>query len=296
MTLTITDERIEAAYALLKECTVCPRLCGAARLDDEPGVCQGGASLRVASWNLHHGEEPPISGTRGSGTIFLSGCSMRCVYCQNYPISQHGAGTEMSVGELAAVMGELESDGAHNINFVTPTHYTPQILEAVLLAREQGLTIPIVWNTSGYERVETLRLLDGVVDVYLADMRYGEDSIGRRYSKIPDYATVNRTAIAEMHRQVGDLQIDGEGIATRGLLVRHLVLPAGISGSRRIFEFLAREISPATWVSVMSQYFPAHRAVGHSLLGRRITRAEYAAAQSDYSEAGLFQGFQQDLE
>lgn len=287
-------DRLAQARQMLAACSVCPRMCGTARLAGEIGLCRAGEDVRVASWNLHRGEEPPISGLRGSGTIFLSGCSMRCVYCQNYPISQFAAGEITTIDRLAAIMLELEKSGAHNINFVTPTHYTPQIMGAVMRARRLGLKVPIVWNTSGYERVETLRLLDGIVDIYLADMRYGEDAAAKKYSKVTGYAATNRAAIAEMHRQVGVLALGDDGIAQRGLIVRHLVLPGGVAASGRVFEFLADKISPETAVSVMSQYFPAHQATGDALLKRRLTSVEYEGALAEFDAAGLSNGYCQD--
>ena len=287
--------RVQQARSMLIACSVCPRECGAARLEGEAGLCRAAADLIVASANLHFGEEPPISGTRGSGTIFLSGCSMRCMYCQNYPISQQAAGRTVSVDDLCAMMCDLQRRGAHNINFVTPTHFTPQLIEAILRARQDGMALPVVWNTSGYERVETLRLLAGVVDIYLADMRYGEESAGRRFSRVKDYPAVNRAAIAEMHRQVGDLRLDREGIAQQGLLVRHLVLPEGNSASAAVFNYLAGEISRRTTVSLMSQYFPAYRAAGDPVLGRRLSRAEYDAAIEAFERSGLANGYRQDL-
>lgn len=281
---------------MLQECRVCPRECGAKRLDGEIGQCRAGGDLRVASANLHHGEEPPISGRGGSGTIFLTGCSMRCIYCQNYPISQQGVGRVVSTDEMCAMMLDLQRRGVHNINFVTPTHFTPQLIEVVLDARRAGLTVPIVWNTSGYERVEMLRLLDGIVDIYLADMRYGDAAAARRYSKVENYPVVNRAAIAEMHRQVGDLHLDADGIADRGLLVRHLVLPGGNSGSAEVFKFLAGDISRRTTVSLMSQYFPAFRAIGDEVLKRRLSSAEYEAAVDAFEQSGLINGYCQDFE
>ncbi len=287
-------QRVRQAMAMLGACSVCPRMCGTARLAGEIGLCRAGEELKIASWNLHRGEEPPISGHSGSGTVFLSGCSLRCLYCQNYPISQYGAGDGHSVERLVEIMLQLAGMGAHNINFVTPTHYAPQIMDAILRARRQGMAIPIVWNTSGYERVEMLELLDGIVDIYLADMRYGDDNQARKYSKIPDYVDVNRAAIAEMHRQVGVLALDEDGIAQRGLLVRHLVLPGGVAGSAKVFKFLANSISPETAVSVMSQYFPAHKAVDDSLLKRRLTEDEYRTVLAEFDAAGLENGYCQD--
>jgi len=289
------EARWRRAQEMLLSCEVCPRLCGAARLAGELGVCRTGPELTVASWNLHRGEEPPISGTRGSGTIFLSGCSLRCMYCQNYPISQLSVGKSMALTDLVRVMLELEADGAHNINFVTPTHHTAALIAAILAARRGGLQIPIVWNTSGYERVETLRLLDGLVDVYLGDMRYAEAEPARRYSQAADYPSVNQRAISEMHRQVGTLRLDEHGVAQRGLLVRHLVLPDGLAGSGAVFEFLAQAVSRDTAVSVMSQYFPAYQASGDKSLGRRLTHAEYAAALEMFTAAGLSHGYCQEF-
>jgi putative pyruvate formate lyase activating enzyme len=286
--------RVREANDMLAACSVCPRMCGTARLAGEIGLCRAGEELKIASWNLHRGEEPPISGSGGSGTVFLSGCSLRCVYCQNYPISQFAAGDITSADRLVEIMIELECSGAHNINFVTPTHYTPQIIGAVIRARGRGLGIPIVWNTSGYERVETLRLLEGIVDIYLADMRYGIDADAKKYSKIAGYTAINQAAIAEMHRQVGILTLNDDGIATRGLLVRHLVLPGGVAASGNVFQFLAEKISPQTAVSVMSQYFPAHRAVDDALLKRRLTSDEYGAALAGFEAAGLNNGYCQD--
>ena len=283
--------RVQQTRAMLAACSVCPRMCGTARLAGEIGLCRAGEDLKIASWNLHRGEEPPISGHGGSGTIFLSGCSLRCVYCQNYPISQFAAGEIVSTERFVEIMLELEKSGAHNINFVTPTHYTPQIVDGVMRARGRGLSIPIVWNTSGYERVETLRLLEGIVDIYLADMRYGEDGSAKKYSKVTDYAAINRAAIAEMHRQVGVLKVDAEGIAQRGLLVRHLVLPGGIASSGKVFRFLANKISVHTAVSVMSQYFPAHKATDDALLKRRLRSDEYSAALAEFEAAGLSNGY-----
>jgi len=287
-------QRVAQARDMLVACSVCPRMCGTARLAGEIGLCHAGEELKVASWNLHKGEEPPISGHGGSGTVFLSGCSLRCVYCQNYPISQFAAGEIINTGRLVEITLDLEKSGAHNINFVTPTHYTPQIVDAVIRARRRGLGLPIVWNTSGYERVETLRLLDGIVDIFLADMRYGDDTAAKKYSKVTGYAAINQAAIAEMHRQVGVLTLDDDGIALRGLLVRHLVLPGGVAASGKVFKFLADKICPQTAVSVMSQYFPAHKAADDALLKRRLTSDEYAAALSEFEAAGLSNGYCQD--
>ena len=289
--------RIERAYAMLSQCRLCPRECGVDRLRGERGFCRAGAEPIVASWNVHPWEEPPISGTRGSGTIFFSGCTGRCLFCQNYPISQLGVGNTVSVQQLAEMMLELQDRGCHNINLVTPTHFVPQILAALELAIEGGLRLPLVYNTSGYERVETLKLLDGVVDIYLPDAKYTDDETARRLSGFVRYVEANRAALKEMFRQVGDeLVLDGEGIARRGLIVRHLVLPEGLAGTPEVLRWIAENLSPHVHVSLMDQYFPAHKAVGHPVLGRKITAEEYAEALRAFEEAGLTNGWMQEHE
>ena len=289
--------RIERAYAMLSQCRLCPRECGVDRLRGERGFCQAGAEPIVASWNVHPWEEPPISGTHGSGTIFFSGCTGRCLFCQNYPISQLGVGNTVSVQQLAEMMLELQDRGCHNINLVTPTHFVPQILAALELAIEGGLRLPLVYNTSGYERVETLQLLDGVVDIYLPDAKYADDETARRLSGFVRYVEANRAALREMFRQVGDeLVLDGEGIARRGLIVRHLVLPEGLAGTPEVLRWIAENLSPRVHVSLMDQYFPAHKAVGHPVLGRKITAEEYAEALRAFEEAGLTNGWMQEHE
>jgi putative pyruvate formate lyase activating enzyme len=286
--------RLKAAYDLLKSCRVCPRRCGVNRLRGETGFCEMGAHPVISSDNLHFGEEPPISGNRGSGTIFLTGCVLRCRFCQNYPISQLGNGNRVSIPDLADKMLGLQRAGAHNINFVTPTHFTPQIMAALLLAYRGGLTLPLVYNCGGYESVETLRLLDGIVDIYMPDMKYSRGEPADRYSSAPDYPRINRCALKEMHRQVGDLVLDRQGIAGKGLLIRHLVLPQDNSGTRDVMDFIAREISPKTYVSLMSQYFPAYEAFGLPPLHRRITGEEYRRAKNWLEDAGLSSGWIQD--
>ena len=289
--------RIERAYAMLSQCRLCPRECGVDRLRGERGFCRAGAEPIVASWNVHPWEEPPISGTRGSGTIFFSGCTGRCLFCQNYPISQLGVGNTVSVQQLAEMMLELQDRGCHNINLVTPTHFVPQILAALERAIEGGLRLPLVYNTSGYERVETLQLLDGVVDIYLPDAKYADDETARRLSGFVRYVEANRAALREMFRQVGDeLVLDGEGIARRGLIVRHLVLPEGLAGTGEVLRWIAENLSPRVHVSLMDQYFPAHKAVGHPVLGRKITAEEYAEALRAFEEAGLTNGWMQEHE
>ena len=289
--------RSEVAYSLLSPCRLCPRECGADRLSGEEGFCRSGDQPKVASWTLHPWEEPPISGTRGSGTIFFSGCTGRCLFCQNYPISQLGVGNVVTVERLAEMMVELQRRGAHNVNLVTPTHFVPQILAALPLAVEMGLRLPLVYNSSGYESVEVLRLLDGVVDVWLPDAKYATDDVARRLSGLSRYVEHNRAALREMYRQVGDeLLLDGEGIAQRGLIIRHLVLPGGLAGTREVLHWIASELSPRVHVSLMGQYFPAYRAVGHPLLGRKLTTEEYEDALAAFDEADLERGWRQEHE
>ena len=289
-------ERIEAAYQLLESCIICPHQCGVNRLKNEKlGFCRSGLNPVVSSASAHHGEEPPLSGTRGSGTIFFSNCNLRCVYCQNYPISQMGNGMERTPGELACQMLWLQDQGCHNLNLVTPTHFMPQILKALQIARERGFVLPIVYNTSGYESLEALRLLDGIVDIYLTDIRYADDRIAMRYSVAHHYWVVNQTAVREMFRQVGNLILDKKGIAIRGLLVRHLILPAGLSGTQAVMKFLAEEISKDVYISLMSQYFPAYKAHDIKELSRKVTAEEYDDAYQVMQAYGLENGWVQEF-
>ena len=292
------EHRIEEAYQLLEHCRVCPRECGVNRLkDDKLGFCRSGLNPMISSVSAHHGEEPPLSGAKGSGTIFFTNCNMKCVYCQNYPISQMGNGAERTVGELACQMTWLQEQGCHNLNLVTPTHFMPQILKALGIAQERGFSLPIVYNTSGYESVEALRLLDGIVDIYLPDMRYGDDKAAMRYSIAPHYVEINRAAVKEMFRQVGNLVLDDEhGIAKQGLIIRHLVLPGGISGTEEVMKFLAEEISKDVAISLMSQYFPAFKATEFKELNRRITAEEYEEAYQIMQKYGLENGWVQKME
>jgi len=288
--------RAEILREKLSACDLCPRQCGVNRLQGEKGFCQAGENLKIAKVDLHFGEEPPISGTKGSGAIFFSGCSLRCVFCQNYPISQRGQGREMSIEELAAAMLDLQARGAHNINLVSPTHFIPQIAAALELAAGRGLHLPLVYNSNGYESVATLKLLDGIIDVYLPDGKYGDDESAIKYSGVKNYVKYNRLALQEMHRQVGNPVFDAAGMIQKGLIVRHLVLPNGLAGSRKVFDFLAREISPETWVSLMAQYTPIFKASSCPELNRPLTAAEYQRALGEFSAAGLANGWTQALE
>jgi len=290
------DKRIENAYKLLSSCEVCPRKCGVNRLEGKKGFCRSSEEVIVSSYNTHFGEEPPLVGNFGSGTIFFTNCNLKCVYCQNYPISQLGNGNKVSLSELAKIMFALQKRKCHNINLVTPTHFVPQILKSLKLAIKMGLYLPIVYNTSGYESVKTLKLLDGIVDIYLPDARYADNEIAGKYSSAPDYFEIMKKALKEMYRQVGDLAVDRMGIARSGLIVRHLVLPEGLSGTKKIMHFIAREISPHTYISLMAQYFPAYQAGQFPPLSRRINRGEYREALRAFEEEGLGNGwFQKDI-
>ncbi|MBI4288069.1 MAG: radical SAM protein [Chloroflexi bacterium] len=271
----------------LGRCELCPRGCHADRLAEKPGKCRTGRLARVYVFHPHFGEESPLVGANGSGTIFFANCSLRCTFCQNWEISQEGEGQEVPPESLARMMLSLQAKGCHNINLVTPTHVVPQILEALVIAVRGGLSVPLVYNSGGYDSVETLQLLDGAVDIYMPDMKYSDEAIARRLSGVNNYPDVNRAAIKEMHRQVGDLQLDERGIAISGLLVRHLVLPFGQAGTKGVVDFLAREISPDTYLNVMAQYRPCHRAMEDPLLNRSPRRDEFEAALRVARDAGL---------
>lgn len=282
-------------YDSMHSCRLCPQDCGVNRFEGQPGKCKSTHELKIASINLHFGEEPPLSGGGGSGTVFLSGCSLSCKYCQNYPISHLNTGRVYTSEQLSEQMLNLGDRGADNINFVTPGHMVPMILKAIGLARQEGLDIPIVYNCSGYEKIEILELLDGIIDIYLPDMRYNDDDIARTYSGCDNYVETNRAAILEMYRQVGLFEVNEKGIGQRGLIIRHLVLPEGLSGSDGIFEFLANDVSNEVFVSLMSQYFPAHAAVDDRKVDRRITSSEFNRTVEAFEAAGLTNGFIQSM-
>jgi len=290
------DERCRKAEELLSSCCLCPRRCGVNRREGQKGFCRSGRLPVVSSYNAHLGEEPPISGTKGSGTIFFANCNMACVYCQNWPISQLGQGQEASFERLAGMMLELQERGCHNVNFVTPSHMTAQILLALRLAAGQGFRLPLVYNSSGYDSPESLSLLDGVVDIYLPDIRYCDPGSSKKYSQAPDYPAVCQQALKEMWRQAGELKTDQEEIAQKGMIVRHLVLPNRLSQTREALAFLANEISPAVHLSLMSQYFPIHQALDIPELSRRITAEEYRQAVEWLEELGLENGWHQELD
>ncbi len=288
--------RVRLAYQRLANCDLCPHNCGVNRIKGELGICGTGLKPRIASANVHRGEEPPISGTRGSGTIFMSGCSLQCAFCQNFPISQFGNGEGISTRELAARMLKLQKQQVHNINFVTPTHYLPQILAALWLAIPLGFSLPIVWNTSGYEKIDALQLLDGIVSIYLPDMKYSDNSSAVQISSAPGYCEINRAAVIEMLRQVGHLQVDEYEVATRGLIIRHLVLPGDRAGSLKTLPWIADNLGDETHIALMSQYFPAHKAVEIAGLNRPVNHEEYDAAVAALEEAGLENGWVQELD
>lgn len=280
--------RVEEAWQHLESCDVCPRKCKVNRLQEKPGACRIGSQAKVSSYGPHHGEERPLSGWNGSGTVFFTRCNLNCIYCQNHDISQTDAGEEVSPERLAGILLELQVMGCHNLNLVTPSHVVPQILLALLLAAGAGLRLPLVYNSGGFDSLEMLRLLDGVVDIYMPDMKYSDPQIARKYSNVSNYPQVNRTAIKEMHRQVGDLQLTENGLAIRGLLVRHLVLPNRLAGSESTLRFLAEEISPHTYINLMDQYHPAYKARMTPELKRGITSEEYEEAVAAAQQLGLY--------
>jgi len=280
-------EKIHQAEGILKSCTLCPRACRVDRTAGERGFCKTGDKPFVSSWNPHFGEERPLVGRYGSGTIFMTNCNLGCLFCQNWTISHLGEGNIYSFDALADMMITLQHYGCHNINLVTPTHQVPVILRALELSIEKGLKVPIVYNCGGYESVETLKILDGIVDIYMPDFKYSSSDVAMKYSKARDYPSVAKAAIKEMHRQVGDLITDDRGIALRGLLVRHLVLPGGLAGTEEIAKFLAEEISPDTYTNIMAQYYPCFKTAEYPPLDRRITDEEYREAVKAARRAGL---------
>ena len=277
---------VQAARALLNPCRVCPRDCQVNRQAGETGYCRVGAEAVVSSAGPHFGEEPVLVGQGGSGTIFLAGCNLRCIFCQNYDISHGHEGTSASAADVAGLMLVLERRGCVNVNFVTPTHVMPQLLEAMILARTKGLTLPVVWNCGGYESLESLRLLDGHVEIYMPDAKFADARTADRLAAAPDYPEVMKAAIREMHRQVGDLVIE-RGIAVRGLLVRHLVMPGGLAEARAVIDFLADEVSPRTCVNVMGQYRPEYHAHTDPVVRRYPTPQEIAEAREHALRRGL---------
>jgi putative pyruvate formate lyase activating enzyme len=288
--LRALSERLVRALA---SCDLCPRRCGADRLRGEKGFCATGRLAKVYTCRAHRGEEPVISGDRGSGTVFFSCCNMRCVYCQNYRFSWHGEGIEVTAEALAEIFMKMQAAGCHNLNLVTPTHVVPQIVEALVIAVEKGFVLPLVYNTGGYDSPEVIRMLEGVVDIYLPDMRYGDNERAQAFSTAPDYVEVNRAVVSEMFRQVGELLVD-DGVAVQGLIIRHLVLPSSVSGTDAVFRYIAQSLSKDVHISLMRQYTPVFNAVEDQLLSRKITQAEYDEAMRLLACYGLEKGWVQD--
>ncbi len=297
------EERVRALEEMLRSCTVCPKDCGNDRLNDEIAACYSGRLPIVSSYTAHFGEEPCLSGTHGAGNIFFGNCNLRCVYCQNYQISQtwrEQKKNEITHERLAEMMLELQERGCHNIGFVSPTHFAPQMARAILIAAEKGLCLPIVYNTNAYDSVEVLKLLDGIVDIYLPDLKYADSDAGFQYSKVRDYATHARNAIKEMHRQMGDELVFGDdGLLKRGLLIRLLVLPNDIAGIEDNLRWIRDELGPKTAISLMAQYYSTNKAATdprYILLSRRISEGEWFAAVSLLEELGMEEGFMQEYE
>lgn len=282
-------ERANLLWERLSECDICPRLCGADRLSGETGYCGAeGTNLRVSSFHAHFGEERPLVGSGGSGTIFFTHCGLKCVFCQNYEISHLGRGSGSSAAGLAEMMLMLQQRGAHNINLVTPTHFTPHILKALDIAASNGLRLPLVYNTSGWERLEIIKLLDGVVDIYLPDFKYWDEEIAAKYSPgAKNYPAKTRDAILEMHRQVGRAHPDEDGIIYRGLMIRVLVMPGGVSGSEEVISWISENLPKDTYVNIMAQYSPRFRAYDYPDIARRVTREEYRNVLEKAEEVGL---------
>jgi putative pyruvate formate lyase activating enzyme len=291
--------RAEALEARLGCCDICPRKCGVDRLNGELGFCHSGLPPIVDTVCQHLGEEPPISGTRGSGTVFFGNCNLRCVYCQNHQISQNwrkekskGMECQTVAEKLLYLQNEL---GCHNINFVSPSHFVPQILKTLLIAVPMGLKIPLVYNTSGYDSLETIKTLEGIIDIYLTDLRYASDKIAKFYSQAPNYVEHARTAIKEMYRQVGNFLVDENDIAQRGLIVRHLILPERLAGSEESLTWLAKEVSPEVSISLMAQYYPTHHATRFHAISRGITEAEYNEVVDLLEKLGIENGWIQEM-
>lgn len=283
----LLEDKIAKAQRLLESCSVCPRDCKVNRKKGEKGFCRAGFLPKVSSSSPHFGEEQPLVGIHGSGTIFLTHCNLGCLFCQNYSISHLDEGKEISIEQLSRMMVTMQSLNCHNINFVSPTHYVPQILAALPYAIALGLSVPLVYNTGGYDSVETLELLDGIFDIYMPDFKYSTEEIAEEYSQARDYPRVAKQAIKEMFRQVGDLVLDDRGIALRGLLIRHLVLPSGLAGTQNVMQFLSQDISKNTYVNIMAQYYPCGDIPPGSPLSRRISKLEYLQAVETAKKEGI---------
>lgn len=279
---------------MLEKCTICPHKCGINR-NEKIGRCKSGKEIKIALYSTHNFEEPCISGEKGSGTIFFSNCNMNCIYCQNYEISQIGKGKEISIEKLAEIMLEQQEKGVENINLVTPTSYCMHIIEAIKIAKEKGLKIPIVYNTNAYESVETLKLLDGFIDIYLPDLKYYYNELGEKYSKVKNYFEIATQAIKEMYRQVGQPVLDENGIMKKGLMIRHLILPNNIENSKQILKWIKENIDNNVYVSIMAQYFPTYKAKETNDINRKLTQKEYEEVEQYIYDLELENGYIQEL-
>ncbi|MFC2145133.1 radical SAM protein [Actinomycetota bacterium] len=292
--MTDLKNKVKKLNKVLKNCSLCPHKCGINRYSRADGFCRSSVRPVVSTSMVHHGEEPPISGRLGSGTIFFSNCNMRCVYCQNYQISQESEGEEISIEMLADNMIELQEKGVHNINLVSPTIWVPQIIEAFLIAKKSGLDLPFVYNTGGYDHPGIIKMLEGLIDIYMPDIRYSDSSMARKYSGIEDYVKSNRDSILEMHHQVGGLELDKDGIAKKGILIRLLVLPENIGGIKDTLDFIKNRLSGNIYLSIMAQYHPVYKANGYPVLSRRVSTGEYMEIVEYAHKLGLDCGWTQD--
>jgi len=286
----------EELFKIAETCRLCPWECGVNRLKGEKGYCRAGSQIKIAAAIPHFYEEPPISGERGAGNIFFSHCTMSCIYCQNYEISRHNRGKEITAEELADIILELQQKKVHSIGLVSGAHFLPWILEALEIASENGFNLPLLYNTSGYERKEILKLLDGIIDIYLPDMRYARDNTAQKFSGAENYVEINRKAVHEMFRQTGNPVFDGKGIIRKGLIIRYLVLPGLSEESAELFRYIKNNISKDAFVSIMAQYFPAYRADEFPPLNRKITQAEYDAVIERFFDEGMHNGWMQELD
>ncbi len=289
--ISMLQERIDVLNATMKYCKLCPRNCRADRKNGEPGYCRAGYQLKVSSAFPHYGEEPPLVGTHGSGTIFLTHCNLRCTFCQNYEISHLGEGKVIMPKALSQMMIALQNRGCHNINFVTPTHFIPRIIEALKIAIENGLKIPLVYNCGGYESLKVIQSLENIFDIYMPDVKFADDNYAEKYMNATGYFNNLKLILKEMHRQVGDLKTDENDIACSGMIIRHLVMPNSIQGSEEICKFIAKELSTDTYVNIMNQYHPCYDALNDRIINRRITSREYYKAIAIAMKHGIHRGF-----
>ena len=283
--------RIDSLYTMMENCTLCPRNCKRKREDGQKVICKAGEDLKISSAFAHYGEEPEITGMFGSGTVFLTHCNLRCSFCQNFDISHQGNGELTSIDNLAEIMLQLQNSGCHNINFVTPTHFSPHIVDALFKAAQNGLCIPVVWNCSGYESIEVIKLLDGIVDIYMPDIKFMEEELSKRYCKAPDYPRVVKEVLIEMNRQVGPLETDERGIARRGLLVRHLLMPGCVTNTKQVLDFISDKLSKDTYVNIMNQYRPIPNTKRFSEIDRRVSSEEYRTAIMYAMQLGMHRSF-----